>query len=940
MSSFIADKIVMDGLTFDDVLLIPAYSEVLPKTVELKTLFSRNIHLNVPFVTAAMDTVTESQMAIAIAREGGIGVIHKNMSIENQAREVAIVKRAENGMIYDPITIPLGSTVAQALDIMAEYHIGGIPVVDDERHLVGIVTNRDLRFERRLDRLVDEIMSKDNLVTTHQQTDLTAAADILQKNKIEKLPVVDKDNHLIGLITYKDITKAKDKPMACKDEKGRLRVAAGVGVTTDTLERMQALVNAGADAIVIDTAHGHSKGVIEKLREAKASFPQIDIVVGNIATGEAAKMLVDNGADAVKVGIGPGSICTTRVVAGVGVPQLSAVYDVYQALRGTGVPLIADGGLRYSGDIVKALAAGGSCVMVGSLVAGTEESPGDTIIYNGRKFKSYRGMGSLEAMEHGSKDRYFQADTKDVKKLVPEGIAGRVPYKGTVQEVIYQMVGGLRSGMGYCGAATIEKLHDAKFTRITNAGVNESHPHDITLTIKMKKALFCLLSFAAAAVQAQTNDPVIMTVAGVNVPRSEFEYSYNKNNTDGVIDKKTVDEYVELFVNYKLKVQAALDARIDTTKAFQTEFAQYRDQQVRPTYVTDDDMLAEAHQVYDRIPQQATDAQQQEAKRRIDSVYTALKAGADFEALAKQVSQDPGSAARGGMLGWFSRNQMVKEFEDAAFALQPGELSKPVQSPFGWHVIKMKERKQLEPFEFHKENILRFLEQRGARNAITERKLDSMVKASNGQVDKEQLLERRADSLAANDQEMRYLIKEYHDGLLLYEISNRTIWEKVAKDEENLERYFKKNKKKYKWDEPRFKGIAYHVKQKSDVKAVAKCVKKLKFDDWNEALRKTFNNDSIIRIRVEKGLFKKGDNKLIDREEFKVKNVQVDSVKGYPIDATYGKMLKKPQDYTDVRGQVVADLQDEVERLWVADLRKKYPVTINEEVLKTVNKHE
>ena len=482
MSSFIADKIVMDGLTFDDVLLIPAYSEVLPKTVELKTFFSRNIQLNVPFVTAAMDTVTESQMAIAIAREGGIGVIHKNMSIENQAREVAIVKRAENGMIYDPITIPLGSTVAQALDIMAEYHIGGIPVVDDDRHLVGIVTNRDLRFERRLDRLVDEIMSKDNLVTTHQQTDLTAAADILQKNKIEKLPVVDKDNRLIGLITYKDITKAKDKPMACKDEKGRLRVAAGVGVTTDTLERMQALVNAGADAIVIDTAHGHSKGVIEKLREAKASFPRIDIVVGNIATGEAAKMLVENGADAVKVGIGPGSICTTRVVAGVGVPQLSAVYDVYQALKGTGVPLIADGGLRYSGDIVKALAAGGSCVMVGSLVAGTEESPGDTIIYNGRKFKSYRGMGSLEAMEHGSKDRYFQADTKDVKKLVPEGIAGRVPYKGTVQEVIYQMVGGLRSGMGYCGAATIEKLHDAKFTRITNAGVNESHPHDITIT--------------------------------------------------------------------------------------------------------------------------------------------------------------------------------------------------------------------------------------------------------------------------------------------------------------------------------------------------------------------------------------------------------------------------------------------------------------------------
>ena len=482
MSSFIADKIVMDGLTFDDVLLIPAYSEVLPKTVELQTRFSRNIVLNVPFVTAAMDTVTESQMAIAIAREGGIGVIHKNMSIENQAREVAIVKRAENGMIYDPVTIRRGSTVAQALAIMSEYRIGGIPVVDEDNHLVGIVTNRDLRFERRLDRPVDDVMSKENLVTTHQQTDLAAAAQILQENKIEKRPVVDKDNHLVGLITYKDITKAKDKPMACKDEKGRLRVAAGVGVTVDTLDRMQALVNAGADAIVIDTAHGHSKGVVEKLREAKNAFKNIDIVVGNIATGAAAKMLVDNGADAVKVGIGPGSICTTRVVAGVGVPQLSAVYDVYSALKGTGVPLIADGGLRYSGDIVKALAAGGSSVMIGSLVAGTEESPGDTIIYNGRKFKSYRGMGSLEAMEHGSKDRYFQADTKDVKKLVPEGIAGRVPYKGTVQEVIYQLTGGLRSGMGYCGAADIDHLHDAKFTRITNAGVMESHPHDITIT--------------------------------------------------------------------------------------------------------------------------------------------------------------------------------------------------------------------------------------------------------------------------------------------------------------------------------------------------------------------------------------------------------------------------------------------------------------------------
>ena len=482
MSSFVADKIVMDGLTYDDVLLIPAYSEVLPKTVELKTKFSRNICLNVPFVTAAMDTVTESAMAIAIAREGGIGVIHKNMSIEDQARQVAIVKRAENGMIYDPVTIRRGKTVKDALDMMAEYHIGGIPVVDDECHLVGIVTNRDLRFERHLDKLIDDVMTSENLVTTHIKTDLSAAADILQSNKIEKLPVVDAENHLVGLITYKDITKAKDKPMACKDEKGRLRVAAGVGVTVDTLDRMSALVEAGADAIVIDTAHGHSKYVIEKLREAKASFPNVDIVVGNVATGEAARMLVDNGADAVKVGIGPGSICTTRVVAGVGVPQLSAVYDVYSALKGTGVPLIADGGLRYSGDVVKAIAAGGSSVMIGSLVAGTEESPGDTIIFNGRKFKSYRGMGSLEAMENGSKDRYFQAGTKDVKKLVPEGIAGRVPYKGTVQEVIYQLIGGLRSGMGYCGAGTIEAMHNAKFTRITNAGVLESHPHDITIT--------------------------------------------------------------------------------------------------------------------------------------------------------------------------------------------------------------------------------------------------------------------------------------------------------------------------------------------------------------------------------------------------------------------------------------------------------------------------
>ena len=484
MSSFVADKITMDGLTYDDVLLIPAYSEVLPKEVELKTKFSRHIDLNVPFVTAAMDTVTESSMAIAIAREGGIGVIHKNMTIEDQARNVAIVKRAENGMIYDPVTIRQGRTVKDALDMMADYHIGGIPVVDGENHLVGIVTNRDLRFERRLDKLIDEVMTKDNLVTTHQQTDLIAAAQILQENKIEKLPVVDRENHLVGLITYKDITKAKDKPMACKDEKGRLRVAAGVGVTADTMERAEALVAAGVDAIVIDTAHGHSAGVIGKLRDVKSAFPNLDVVVGNIATGEAAKFLVDNGADAVKVGIGPGSICTTRVVAGVGVPQLTAIYDVYKALEGTGVPLIADGGLRYSGDVVKALAAGGSSVMIGSLVAGTEESPGDTIIFNGRKFKSYRGMGSLEAMEqkNGSRDRYFQSDVFDAKKLVPEGIAGRVPYKGTVQEVIYQLTGGLRSGMGYCGAGSIVGLHNAKFTRITNAGVMESHPHDITIT--------------------------------------------------------------------------------------------------------------------------------------------------------------------------------------------------------------------------------------------------------------------------------------------------------------------------------------------------------------------------------------------------------------------------------------------------------------------------
>ena len=480
--SFIADKVVMDGLTYDDVLLIPAYSEVLPKTVELSTKFSRNIELKIPFVTAAMDTVTESQMAIAIAREGGIGVIHKNMSIAEQARQVATVKRAENGMISNPVTINRDAKVKDALNIMAEYKIGGIPVVDNENYLVGIVTNRDLRFEKDMDKKIQEVMTSENIITTKQSTDMETAAQILQENKIEKLPVVDENGKLIGLITYKDITKAKDKPMACKDAQGRLRVAAGVGVTADTLERMEALVNAGADAIVIDTAHGHSKYVIEKLKEAKKRFPDVDIVVGNVATGAAAKALVEAGADAVKVGIGPGSICTTRVVAGVGVPQLSAVYDVAKVLEGTGVPVIADGGLRYSGDVVKALAAGGYSVMIGSLVAGTEEAPGDTIIFNGRKFKSYRGMGSLEAMENGSKDRYFQSSTTDVKKLVPEGIAARVPYKGTLYEVIYQLTGGLRAGMGYCGAHNISELHNAKFTRITNAGVLESHPHDVAIT--------------------------------------------------------------------------------------------------------------------------------------------------------------------------------------------------------------------------------------------------------------------------------------------------------------------------------------------------------------------------------------------------------------------------------------------------------------------------
>ncbi len=480
--SFIADRVKMDGLTFDDVLLIPAYSEVLPREVNLSTRFSRNIKLNVPLVSAAMDTVTESQLAIAIAREGGLGVIHKNMSIEEQARQVHAVKRAENGMIYDPVTILEGSTVSDALNMMAEYHIGGIPVVDSCGKLVGIVTNRDLRFERDGNRRINEVMTRDNLVTTVAGTTLEDAAEILQRHKIEKLPVVDETGHLMGLITYKDITKAKDKPAACKDSRGRLRVAAGIGVTADSLDRAAALVEADVDAIVIDTAHGHSRGVVEILKKVKAAYPNLDVVVGNIATGDAARYLVDNGADGVKVGIGPGSICTTRVIAGVGVPQLSAVYDVAKALEGTGVPLIADGGIRYSGDIVKALAAGAYSVMLGGMLAGVEESPGDTVIFNGRKYKTYRGMGSLEAMERGSKDRYFQAGETDVKKLVPEGIAARVPFKGSLYEVVYQMLGGLRSGMGYCGAKDIDALHKASFTRITNAGVAESHPHDVAIT--------------------------------------------------------------------------------------------------------------------------------------------------------------------------------------------------------------------------------------------------------------------------------------------------------------------------------------------------------------------------------------------------------------------------------------------------------------------------
>jgi len=482
--SFLTDKVVLDGLTFDDVLLVPQYSEVLPHAVDLSTKFSRNITLNVPIVSAAMDTVTEATMAIAMAREGGIGVIHKNMSIEAQAHQVSQVKRAENGMIYAPVCTTPNATVRDVLAQMSEYHIGGVPVVvGADRKLCGIVTNRDLRFQKDLNRQISEVMTAENLVTTTVGTTLAQAEDILQEHKIEKLPVVDVEGRLVGLITYKDITKAKDKPLACKDDKGRLRVAAGVGVTGDVMDRVAGLVEAGVDAVVVDTAHGHSKGVVSVLEKIKATYDCIDVVVGNIATGDAAKYLADAGADAVKVGIGPGSICTTRIVAGIGVPQLSAVYDVAKALRGTGIPLIADGGIRYSGDIVKAIAAGGYCVMLGGLLAGVEESPGETILFNGRKFKGYRGMGSLDAMAAGSKDRYFQSGEADVKKLVPEGIVSRVPYKGNLYEVIYQMVGGLRAGMGYCGAKNIETLHaTSKFTRITNAGILESHPHDVTIT--------------------------------------------------------------------------------------------------------------------------------------------------------------------------------------------------------------------------------------------------------------------------------------------------------------------------------------------------------------------------------------------------------------------------------------------------------------------------
>lgn len=478
-----SEKILGEALTYDDVLLVPAYSEVLPRDVDLSTNFTRNIKLKTPIISAAMDTVTESSMAIAIAQDGGIGVLHKNMSIEQQAVEVRNVKRAESGMILDPVTLNENALVSDAKKMMAEYKIGGIPIVNEDKKLIGIITNRDLRFEKNNDRPLAEIMTKEGLITTHQNTSLQEAELILQDYKIEKLPVVKDDNTLIGLITYRDITKLRIKPNACKDSYGRLRVAAAVGVTPDVLERVTALVESNVDAVIIDTAHGHTKGVVDALKKVKGQFPELDVVVGNIATAEAAKYLVEAGADAVKVGIGPGSICTTRVVAGVGYPQLSAVMEVAKGIKGSGVPVIADGGIRFTGDIVKAIAAGADTVMLGSLFAGTKESPGATIIYEGRKYKTYRGMGSIEAMDKGSKDRYFQDVEDDIKKLVPEGIVGRVPYKGDVGEVMYQFIGGLRAGMGYCGAKDIASIQEnGQFVRITTAGHNESHPHDVQIT--------------------------------------------------------------------------------------------------------------------------------------------------------------------------------------------------------------------------------------------------------------------------------------------------------------------------------------------------------------------------------------------------------------------------------------------------------------------------
>ncbi len=480
--SFIDERVQSTGLTFDDVLLVPAYSDVLPREVNTAGRFSRNIRLNIPIVSAAMDTVTEAPLAIALAREGGIGVIHKNMSIADQAAHVRRVKRAESGMIYDPITISKDHTVGDALALMHENKIGGIPVVDADNKLIGIVTNRDLRFQPDSERPIEQVMTRERIVTTHN-TELKNAAEVLLQNKIEKLPVVDDEGHLIGLITYRDITKLQDNPNACKDAKGRLRVAAGIGITPDAMDRVAALVAEDVDAVVLDSAHGHSKGVVTLLRRIKEAYPALDVVVGNIATAEAARYLVDNGADGIKVGIGPGSICTTRIIAGVGVPQLSAIYDAATVARAAGIPVIADGGLRYSGDIVKALAAGGDSVMIGSMFAAVEESPGDTIIYNGRKFKSYRGMGSIDAMKAGSADRYFQKGCEgNINKLVPEGIVGRVPFKGSLAETVYQLVGGIRAGMGYCGARDIDELKQSRFIRITASGMNESHPHDITIT--------------------------------------------------------------------------------------------------------------------------------------------------------------------------------------------------------------------------------------------------------------------------------------------------------------------------------------------------------------------------------------------------------------------------------------------------------------------------